>query len=68
MIVYLNICIALNDGIELELWPDGQRESKLWRNIDVELVFLLIWLQTLHIVQIPRIGLNNQMLGTAFAI
>ena len=61
MIVHLNICITLNDGIELELWPDGQGESKLGRDVDVELVLLLLRLQPLHVVQIPRISLTNQI-------
>ena len=63
MIVHLNICITLNDGIELELWPDGQGESKLGRDVDVELVLLLVRLQTLHIVQIPGIRLTNDILS-----
>ena len=62
MIVHLNICITLNDGIELELWPDGQGESKLGRDINIELMLLLLRLQTLHIVQIPRISLTEQIL------
>ena len=61
----LNVCIALNDGIKLELWPDGQWESKLGRNINVELVLLLLRLQTLHVVQIPRISLTKQILGAS---
>jgi hypothetical protein len=40
----------------LELWPDGQWESKLGRNVNVELVLLLRRLQTLHVDISPKFG------------
>ena len=59
---YLNVWISLNYSIQLELGSDGQGESKLGRDINIELMLLLLRLQTLHIVQIPRISLTEQIL------
>ena len=56
---YLNICISFNDGIELELGPDGQWEAELGGDVHIELVFLLLRLQALYAVQVPWIRLAN---------
>ena len=56
---YLNICISFNDGIELELGPDGQWEAELGGDVHIELVFLLLGLQALYAVQVPWIRLTN---------
>ena len=66
VIVYINVWIALNDFVELELGQYRQWESKLWRNVNEELFFfllhlpLLLRLQTLHIVHMPRMRLTTQ--------
>ena len=45
---HLNILVFLYDNIELEPWPDGEGETKLWDNIHVELVLLLVRAEARH--------------------
>ena len=59
----IDVCVSLDYNIQLEPWPDGQRKSELWGNINVELVLLFIRLQTLHRIQIVRVGLIEVRIG-----
>ena len=59
----IDVCVSLDYNIQLEPGPDGQRKSELWGNINVELVLLFIRLQTLHRIQIVRVGLIEVRIG-----
>ena len=45
---HLNILILLNYCIQLKPWPDGQGKAKLWGNIHIELVLLLVRAEARH--------------------
>ncbi len=43
-----DIFISVNDNIELESRSDGQRYSKFWVQIQVELMLFLVWVQSFN--------------------
>lgn len=53
--------ILVDDNIELELGTDGERKAEVWRNIHVELVFLLHGIETLDCIQIFLVSLGIRM-------
>ena len=59
----LNIIVFLDYDVELEPRSDGQGKAKLWSNIHVELVFIFVWLQSLHSIAIGGIRLVEMGVG-----
>ena len=49
----------VDDNIELEPRSDCQRKAKLWQNVNIKLVLLLLRVETLHSIQILLIRLKQ---------
>ena len=47
----INVSVSLDDHIQLKSRPDGERKSKLWRNVNEELMFVLLRTEAGHRVQ-----------------
>ena len=54
----VDLRFLVDDNVELEPGSDGQRKAELWQNVNIELVLLLLRLQTLHSTQVMLISLE----------
>ena len=61
-----HVGISVDDNIELELGTDGEGETEVWRNVNVELVFLLRGTKTLDCILIFLVRLQNRIIMTKF--
>ena len=49
----------VDDNIELESGSDCKRKAKLWQNVNIKFVLLLLRVETLHSIQILLIRLKQ---------
>ena len=59
----INILILPDDGIKLEPWPNSKGKAKLRSYINIELVLLLIGVETFHSIQEGFIRLVEVRVG-----
>lgn len=61
-----HVRIPVDDNIELELGTDGEGETEVWCNVHVELVFLLLRVETLDCILIFLVSLQNRIIMKMF--